>query len=318
MLNIKCPSCSHTMEFDTATGNLTCTICSFTTHITKIDMPEYGSYQKSSYINELALKGSDDITDTASTDITVNKEDEYIPEFISKSKTCQLLRKWSGKSIFTCKSFNRTLANEDITLKYIPLYIFKTNASAVLTGAAVKTDDKDDGSHLTTRTHYYNITHKVTVNNYCKEFSAADDVTNIILEEILPFDYTCAKKYDDNTVREGNICKISKTTDDIPDKAQKPVITYMNDALLSSTEEYSSIHNYSTTSYMSESEIRTIYVPVWEIRYNKKQYSHPIYVNAQTGKITGESPDSPLRIALCFIFTGIILSALAICKILLI
>lgn len=143
-------------------------------------------------------------------------------------------------------------------------------------------------------------------------------MSDIILEDILPYDFTCAKKYDDNTVCEGNICKLSKKSDDIPDKAQKPIIAYMNNILLSSTKEYSSIHNYSTTPYMNESEIKTVYVPIWEMRYNKKQYSHPVYVNAQTGKISGESPESPLRIALCLIITGIILSALAICGILLI
>lgn len=200
----------------------------------------------------------------------------------------------------------------------MPIYIFKTNASAVLTGAAVKIDDKDDDAHRITRTHYYNITHKATINNYRKAFSATEDMSDIILEDILPYDFTCAKKYDDNTVCEGNICKLSKKSDDIPDKAQKPIIAYMNNILLSSTKEYSSIHNYSTTPYMNESEIKTIYVPIWEMRYNKKQYSHPVYVNAQTGKISGESPESPLRIALCLIITGIILSALAICGILLI
>ena len=319
MLDIKCPSCSHTMEFNTATGNLTCSICSFSTHITKIDMPEYGSYQKSSYINELEVKDTDNITEAPdSSDTITDKNNAYISEFIPKSKTCLLLRKWAGKSIFTCKSFNRALSNEDITLKYVPIYIFKTNASAVLTGAAVKIDDKDDSAHRITRTHYYNITHKVTINNYRKAFSATDDMSDIILEDILPYDFTCAKKYDDNTVCEGNICKLSKKSDDIPDKAQKPIIAYMNNILLSSTKEYSSIHNYSTTPYMNESEIKTVYVPIWEMRYNKKQYSHPVYVNAQTGKISGESPESPLRIALCLIITGIILSALAICGILLI
>lgn len=87
MLDIKCPSCSHTMEFNTATGNLTCSICSFTTHITKIDMPEYGSYQKSSYINELEVKDTDNITEAPdSSDTITDKNNAYISEFIPKAK----------------------------------------------------------------------------------------------------------------------------------------------------------------------------------------------------------------------------------------
>ena len=147
-------------------------------------MPEYGSYQKSSYINELEVKDTDNITEAPdSSDTITDKNNAYISEFIPKSKTCLLLRKWAGKSIFTCKSFNRALSNEDITLKYVPIYIFKTNASAVLTGAAVKIDDKDDSAHRITRTHYYNITHKATINNYRKAFSATEDMSDIILEE---------------------------------------------------------------------------------------------------------------------------------------
>lgn len=319
MLDIKCPSCSQPMEFDTATGNLTCAFCSFETHITKINMPEYGSYQKSSYINELAVTDNDtDINNAISAEVYIDNNKEYIPEAISKSEACTVLRKWAGKSIFTCQSFNKALSDEDAALKYVPVYIFKANASAVLNGAAAKTDDQEDHKQRITRTHYYNIKRQITINNYAKAFSASDYISDIILEDILPYDYSHAEIYDDNTVCKGAVCKIANQPDDIPDKAKKPVITYMNDLLLASTKEYSSLHNYSITPYLNNAEIKTLYVPVWEVRYSKKQYVHTVYINAETGKISGESPESPLRITLCILIAGIILSALAVLGILLI
>ncbi len=309
MLDIQCPSCRKGMEFDTVTGNLICPFCLYKTHITDIDMPKYGSYQRSSYISSLAVTDNDtDTYNITDDDIYIEDTKEYIPESITDDKACMLLRKWAGKSIFTCRSFNSALKGRQIRLKYIPIHTYSANAAALLDGAVARTDDLDTAKERITRTHYYNIRRHIDIRDYHMAFSATDDISDIILENILPYDYSHSVKCDDMMSGDAAYA-ISISTDDIPDKAKKPVTGHMSDMLIASVKDYSSLHNYSITPYFTNSRIKTLFVPVWEFHYMKNNYDHTIYVNACTGKICGESPGSHLRVMACILIAGIILSA---------
>lgn len=326
MLNIKCPECGHIMSFDVPTGMLTCSHCSHSTHITHIDLPEYGSYKNSSYVKELAgIKkpaGNDssnvpdmphgshindgrapDDTTIKSTLNDVSEISAYIPFEVSKEDALRQLRLWAGRRLFTSGSFNSALKSADVAMEYYPAFLFDVSAAGELHAVCTKNDD-DPASHIT-RTHYYDVCRRSDIQHNMILLSATDALSDIVLDDLLPYDYGKLRKYEKGAAPA--VHKVTKKSSLLYENVKTRLTKQMQDALWNSLDDYSSKHNAATKFSIYDLDISVILIPVWHLCLSTKNMTSHIYMNGINKNIFGRRPLSLFRMISCSVISGLIL-----------
>ncbi len=318
MLKIKCPVCSHIMDFNTDKGILTCSECNSDISVTKIDMPEYGLYKKSSYINEIAAKNiiQDDsiVTDDIKPDI--NPEDiydisAYIPFETSLDDVVNSLRAWGGKKIFTSTSFNKALNEKNISMDYYPAFLFSISAYGEIHSVCTQNDD-DISSHIT-RTHYYDIYRKSELKNHHVLSSASDSISDMVLEGLLPYDFDKLTAYSQKSSDIKPCDKITKKSSLLYKNVRNQLTDQIYKTLWNSLDMYSSKHNSDTSVSIYDLNIKAILIPVWHLSYNNRNITKHIYINGTDKTIYGEYPLSPAKVILCSVLSGFILFLIIMC-----
>ncbi len=302
MFNISCPVCGKDAVLDTENGSLICK-CGKAVNITELNLPEYGPYKRSTYINELAEKNSFPDTDcTRSEGITYNFP-EIMNSSFSISDAAHIIKQWSGNSIFNNRSFNKALKNMDLSLSYVPLFVYDINSSAKLNAVAAVNDDSDFSGEKIMRTHYYNIEHLDDYSDIHVR-SASSAISDEILPDILPYDFSDTSSYE-KTADTKTYPIITADKDVLYKKIVTDISEHMKKKLLSSADEYSSIYNYEAEVLPFTANVRTVYVPLWKMNYRHKRNTRTILINGQSGKIYGSTPLSFIKTAALTALSGL-------------
>ncbi|MBE5928169.1 MAG: hypothetical protein E7267_02165 [Lachnospiraceae bacterium] len=310
MFSILCPICGKKTSFNTENGDINCE-CGTTINVTELNLPEYGPYKRSKYINELAVNNSLPQTTDSYSESTSYKFPEIVGSLFSASDISCIVRQWAGCSIFTTGAFNKAIKKMDMTLSYVPLYVYEVKSSIILNAIATANDDSVDSDRKIIRTHYYNIEH---LDNYSDTHvrSASETISNEVLPELLPYDFSDTSIYDENDTNEA-IINITADKDLIFKNLLTDISEHMKKNIISSADDYSSIYNCETEEFPFSTNIRTVYVPLWKMNYHHKGHIKTVYINGQTGKIYGSSPLSFIKtiglVALSGLFIFAIIAA---------
>ena len=308
MFSILCPACGKKASFITENGNINCD-CGVSANITELNLPEYGSYKRSKYINEMVKDNSlPKATDLPSGQISCSSP-EIIDSSFSAKEIARIIRQWSGHAVFNKHSFNKSVKKMDMLLSYVPLYVYDVKSSMKLDAVASVNDDSSDADKRIMRTHYYNIEHlDIYADIHVK--SASDAISDEVLPELLPYDFSTTSTYENSVAADVNV-PITVDKDILYKKTVADISAHMKKQLLSSANDYSSIYNYETEEYPFSTNIRTVYVPLWKMNYKDNVQTKTVFINGQSGKIYGSSPLSFIKVSTLTALSGLIIFAIA-------
>lgn len=324
MLQIKCPSCSRIMDFDSENGTLHCKNCSTSILITDIDMPEYGSYKNSTYINELARENiAEGNKDDAIFQEKDNRTEEdinnkfsdiydisgYIPFEMSSEEAINCIRMWSGRKMFTPGSFNSSLSSGNIDMCYYPVFLFDISACGTL--HSVCTRNNDNTSEHIMRTHYYDVYRQADIKNSKTFISASDSLSDTVLENLLPYDADKITEYTKELPNTAILQDITKKSSILYKTAKDRIFKKVRNTLFKTLDIYSSSHNSDISVRTYDMNISAILVPVWRLNYMKNGITRRIYINGTNKNIYGDRPLSLPKTILWTVLSGLVIFAIS-------
>ena len=328
---VKCDNCGADMTFDPSINALKCKYCGATHPVDKKI-----SYRRD-YLSEVAHgevamdpQGACDITiDSYETvvkctycgatnvikleDLKGLKPDSILPFAISQQDASDSGKKWIKKKFFAPIKLKRSFSVNNFKGVYIPSYAFTTQTDSSYEGRFGERKTRMVGSgkdrHMETYIDWYNVSG--TTDRYFEDVpvEASTQLTQKELNKILPSatenveaynkDYLAglnAERYD-TSLHDGFTIAQGQMDDAI---RQQIVSSYGADVV-----DYLNVDtNYKDTKF------RYMLLPLWVCAYKYRKKAYRFIINGRTGKSTGKSPVSPLKVIITILIAlGLIVLA---------
>jgi len=232
-------------------------------------------------------------------DLAGLKPNAVIPFRVSKQKAIEAVTNWAKKKIFAPSRFKKNVVPQDVDGVYNPAFMFDANTttrySGVLSRVETHTVMINGRATIQTRTVTFPIsgTHNDNFTNVM--IRACDSITQAELNKIQPFDNDNIKEFNDAFLfgyvagqhkRDGMECWASARSD-IEARIRQAVLRQHPGC---SVVSFNAQTNYNTASY------RYALIPVYVGHFMHKDKLFNFYINGDTGRITGKTPVSPLRV----------------------
>lgn len=228
-----------------------------------------------------------------------------IPPIINKQKALEIFKKWRKNHILAPNEFLSLNRLKKIKLTYIPYYFCNVNGNSNISVNCSTISRHIEGNYEITTTHNYEVflSANFKINNFYNladsknSFNSFSEPFNITeLNDFHPAYLNNINSYLPDKDFEYFIPQIkNEISNIIPNELLKNITEFQN-KFLQTTDTSSNINNHSIA-----------YMPVWLSSYkslNGKDYF--VILNAQTGKITGYSPISKIKLFILFLIFNII------------
>ncbi len=322
---IKCEGCGSNMTFDPQTQTLKCDYCG-----------AFQDFKKDANVKELEIEHAfeqaakwdevrfyscencgakfslraDEVAVTCpycstshvakTEDLTGIKPNAVYPFLLDKSQAVVESKKWAKKRIFAPSKFKKNLIESNIRGIYFPCFTFDSETHSVYKGRLGDRRTRTVKRNGKTHTETY-IVWKTVSGTFNRSFDdvmvTAGDLAQDDMNKIAPFKreticvyekkflsgYTASHyskdiKYcwcDAKTAMDAQIRR------DILARENCDVVDYLN---------VSTTHDKVTYKY--------VLVPTYCLQYKYKGKNFPVVINGNTGKTTGKTPISPIRVAI--------------------
>lgn len=337
----KCPSCSGTMEYDPATGGLMCPYCGHTESIevkngTKNEVAvdeqdffaavetesfDWGAEKKTVTCKACgavlvydALQNSEICAYCGSNQVMENNDEKtmkpggVVPFKITEKQASEKFQEWIKGKWFCPNEAKRTAKAGKFKGIYLPYWTYDTNTVSEYVGqygTERRVTRRVNGKTVTeTVIDWHNTSgvHKSFINDYPVLASKNHDTR--MLEGILPFDTEDNKAYEPKFVagfvseryaiglKEG--WEIAKPG--IQEQLRSEV-----DAKICDEHHTSHARNIRLTTRYNDLKYKYLLLPVWNSSFKYRDKVFNFMVNGQTGKVSGKSPISPIKVAIAVI-----------------
>ncbi len=323
---VKCPSCGGNMTFDPATQTLYCEYCG-----NRVD------FEKDKEVKEIAIekafaaaeKWNDAVTvrcDNCGAKVVISanevatrcpycgtaqikkteeiagiKPNAVYPFTVTEQGAEDCAKRWCKKRLFAPRKFKKQIAADNLKGVFQPCFTFDSDTFSTYDGRVGKRRTRTVGTGKNQRTETY-IEWKIISGTFSRFFddvtiAAAKEFDQKKLNKIMPFNINTIAVYEkkylagyvanhyDKDVKTAWI-EAKSTMDSIIRKAiiaqyNCDVVDYLN---------VSTNHQNVTYKY--------VLLPIYFLsyKYRKKQYG--LFINGNTGKVSGKTPISPLRVAI--------------------
>lgn len=321
---VKCQNCGADMVYDPEKGALHCAYCDATRTIdkkvctkraydeasleegeVKVDDATYKCPNCGAEIKlapfDTALKcpycGGTNVVKLE--DMKGLKPDSILPFALSQNQAAAAGKKWIKKKIFAPIKLKKSFKVENFKGVYIPSYAFSANADSTYDGRLGERRTRTVGSgkdrHIETYIEWYKV--KGSTNNRFDDMAveASTQLNQKEMNKILPYDTDNLEAYNKDYIAGFSAEKYDTSLEDgfgiakgqMDDAIRKRIInSYGADVV-----DYLNVH----TSY-SDTAFRYMMLPLWVCAYMYRKKGYRFIINGRTGKSTGKSPVSPLKV----------------------
>lgn len=265
----KCPNCGATMKlapFDTA---VKCPYCGGT------NVVEIGD-----------LKGL--------------KPDSILPFALSQQQASTAGLKWIKKKLFAPLKLKKSFKVDNFHGVYIPSYAFSTSAFSSYDGRLGKRRTRMVGSgkdrRMETYTEWYNVSGNA--NNAFDDVAveASTQLDQKELNKILPYDTENLEAYNKDYIAGFVAERYDTSLSDGFDVAKGQMDDTIRKRIINSySADVVDYLNVKTT--YSNTKFHYMLLPLWVCAYVYRKKGYRFIINGRTGKSTGKSPISPLKVA---------------------
>ena len=242
--------------------------------------------------------------------------DGVIPFKIDKNDVDNIFRQWIKKRWLAPNVLKTLYQKDKIQGIYMPYWTFDANTSTSYTAMGgidhkVEYEDSEGQKHERIETNWYPINGHI--NHYFDDIliRASNKLSEGLLEWIEPYntkdilsyspDYMsgyCSEIYTID-IEDAHNNAINKMKNDIYFMAQRDIL-----------KRYDRVRSISFKTYFSDETYKHIFIPVYSTAYIYKDKQYNVLINGETGKIKGEYPKSPVKIAVIIILILCILLAI--------
>ena len=339
-IQLKCPCCGGTLEFDNKTQMVVCPFCDsqFTTEDLKAYSDDLASDKQDetawdeSRVQEYTDKemkgmkiyscdscGGEIIVDetTSSTkcpycgnNLVVSKQlsgdlrPNYVIPFKNDKETVQQdLKKFFRKKPLLPGSFSKENVIEEIKSLYVPFWIFDADVEGKVRFKGETTRTWSDSNYDYRETKYYSIIRGGGIAFDHVPVDGSSKMEDKLMESIEPYDFSQAEEF--------NVAYLAGIAADRYDVDKDVTFNRATERFRDGTIEAfrNDIHGYSNVTVqdsniqLSNTKASYALYPVWILNTKWKDKKYMFAVNGQTGKVAGDLPVSvPKFLLFLFLF----------------
>ena len=335
----KCESCGANMVFNPETQELYCSYCGSSkdfaksSEVSEVEITKALSYSvewtddNSAYRCEncgavvvLPSNQTATLCPYCGTSHVVKSNDGYgikpnavYPFTIGRSDAVNFAKTWAKKRLFAPKKFKQNLNAESFNGVYEPAFTFDSKTYSTYEGVVGDRRTRTVGSGKNRRVQTYTVWRRIS-GTFSYNFddviiTATDNNSQQNLNKILPYDYKTIKVYDKSYLAGFMAHKAEKTVSDSWNNAKVVMDEKLKRAILSQ-------YNYDVLRYINVSTIHNnvtykyVLLPIYLMSFPFKNKPYNVYVNGNTGKVTGKTPISPLRVGLAVLIGAVVVFGL--------
>ena len=336
----KCVDCGGTMDFDPATGKMSCPYCgrleeikiedeSFVaeeldfssiseanncdwgTQTKKVTCKSCGAqtvYSSEEIANICPYCGSNQVMEEKTENIMA--PGGVVPFSISSQEASLRFKSWIGKKFFCPKLAKESAKPKAFQGLYVPYWTFDARTNSHYTGQYGKRRTVRRKDKMVTETHWYN-----TSGFYQQSFDdvlvcGASDQNRQLMTKMEPYDTRQVAEYKPEYLAgflaESYTVKVKDAWETAKEKMTQIIRSGIARKIEHEHSAQDSRVSHVSTSY-SNITYKYLLLPVWisSFQYNDKVYH--FVINGQTGRVAGKTPLSPIKIALTVVAVIIII-----------
>ena len=337
----KCPSCGGVMEFNPSNGKMTCPYGGYEEEI-QVEQKEFvaqeldfstvgdddascdwGTATKTVIckscgaetvydVNEIAnvcpYCGSNQVMEQESSKVMA--PGGVVTFQISAKEASERFREWIGRKFFCPKLAKDSAKPKAFKGLYTPFWTFDSNTKSTYTaeyGIDHVEEDKDGEKHTTTDWYRTSGKYKRFFDDLL--ISASSKQNEQMLEGLEPYDTTKAVEYKPEYMAGFAAEKYSVKVKDAWEKAKKKIQSLLRrDVEEKITREKACDHvrDVRINTVHEDVTYKYLLLPVWISSFQYKDKVYHFMINGQTGKVSGETPISWIKVA---IVTAVVIAA---------
>jgi len=323
----KCPNCSGTVKFDSATQNMKCPYCD-----AEFEIKALADYQK-----EVESQAGDRFDWKAGSGETWEESDlvdlstgscpscgaeligdkntiamvcpccgnaqivqkrvqgmlkpEYcIPFKLEKKSAVEALRQFCDGKRLLPNFFKKENRVENIQGMYAPFWLFDAKARARIRYKAAKVKFWSDASYNYTKTDYYSVIRDGSLNFEKIPVDGSEKMDDAYMDAIEPFDYARINGFQSEYLAGYSAEKYDVDVEASKERANSRIKNSMEAEFARSVAGYSSVAVESSAVNIESGKVSYALFPVWILntKYNKENYQ--FIMNGQTGRFVGKLP----------------------------
>ena len=322
---VKCPGCGANMVFDPITQTLKCDHCgtiedfSKSKNVKEIDildsLKERENWDKESSVyrcdncGAVVVLSAHDVAQNCpycgtghivkSTELAGLKPNAVYPFSITKEEGLNKAKLWAKKRFFAPRAFKKNLLVDNIQGVYEPCFTFDSFTYSTYQGRIGKRHTRVVGSGKNRRTETYIVWRRISgtfVYNFDDvTVNTSSSYTQKELNKLMPFDNEKLSVYEQEFLlgymarrHEKSVSDSWEEAKDMMDATLKRLILNQYDHDVVDYINISTSHDRVTYKY--------VLLPIYNLVFNHKKKTYKVHVNGNTGKTTGKTPVSPLKV----------------------
>lgn len=240
------------------------------------------------------------------------KPDGILPFKLSKDDALLAGKKWIKKKLFAPGKLKKSFSVKNFHGVYIPSYAFTTHALSSYEGRLGEIRTRTVGSgkdrHIETYTYWFRVqgTREDDFDDVAVE--ASTQLEQKELNSILPYDLENLEGYNKDYLAGFNAERYDTAINDGFDIAKDQIKASIRNKIISK-------HNADVVDYLNvnttytDTKFNYMLLPLWVCAFAYRKKTYRFLINGRTGKSTGKSPVSPLRVCLA-IFIPILIAVI--------
>lgn len=337
----KCPNCGGTMDFNPANGKLRCPYCESEFEINATDgatvngmeadffKAEYREncdwgtatrtilckscggetvYDANTLSSVCPYCGSNQVMETQSNTMAPVGVCTFK---IAKNTAADRFKKWIKKKLFCPSKAKKNCKPGHFNGVYIPVWTFDTDTVTDFSAKyGIDRSYVDSKGNTHTRTDWYSVsgTHREFIDDHT--VIATDRYDTSLLKSLLPFDTANNLTYDPQYLAGFAAEKYSVGLNEGWERAKTGISEILKSSISSEIKRdkhADKVDRLKMNVFYNNIKYKYLLAPVWISSFKYKDKIYNFMVNGETGKISGKTPVSPLRVAIAILIGILIL-----------
>ena len=338
--NYQCPACTGPLRFDSASGKLCCDYCGSTYDVAQVEAlygekqaqadkaaeaaekaassgPVWGEMETGDLSSRTCTSCGAELVcgpETAATtcpycgnptvlggQLSGKLKPEYIIPFRMDKKTAiENLKKYYKGKAFLPKAFKESNHIEEIQGVYVPFWLYDATADARGAYEGEVTESHRDGDYIVTNTQHYNVARAGEADFSKVPVDGSSKMPDAHMDAIEPFDYSAIQPFSTAYLPGFLADRYDEDEEKCLPRATRRMENTTRAALRETIDGYSEVHTKAENINIDIRKAHYALLPVWMLhtRWNDKDFLFAM--NGQTGKLIGDLPVDPKRVAAWF------------------
>ena len=314
--NYQCPACTGPLRFDSATGKLVCDYCGSTYEVKEVEAL-YADKQKASdtaarqrpqgpvWGEEEAAGLTSRTCSSCGAELGGHLSGKLKPEYIipfklDRKAAVQNLNKYYKGKKFLPKAFKEQNHVEEIQGVYVPFWLYDATADARGAYEGEVTESHREGDYVVTNTQHYNVARAGEADFIKVPVDGSSKMPDAHMDAIEPFDYSAIQPFSTAYLPGFLADRYDEDEEKCLPRATRRMENTTRAALRETIDGYSEVHTKAENINIDIRKAHYALLPVWMLhtRWNDKDFLFAM--NGQTGKLIGDLPVDPKRVAAWF------------------